>query len=143
MASAPTLGQELCVFSAVNGQEIDAAFASFVQTQIGGLLVSGDPYFDGERDRLVALAARYSVPAIYQWREFTKIGGLLSYGTSVRDAYLQAGTYTSKILSGAKRSELLVLRPTRIEMVINLKTAAALGLALRNDLLAGADAIIE
>jgi putative tryptophan/tyrosine transport system substrate-binding protein len=109
----------------------------------GDFSLPGDPYFDGEGDRLVALAARYSVPAIYQWREFTKIGGLRSYGTSIHDAYLQAGTYTRKILSGAKRSELLVLRPTRIEMVINLKTAAALGLALRNDLLAGADAIIE
>src|SRR5580700_6676542 len=108
MASARNLGRELRVFSAVNGQEIDAAFASFVQTQIGGLLVSGDPYFDGERDRLVALAARYSVPAIYQWRDFTKIGGLPSYGTSIHDAYLQAGTYASKILNGAKRSELLV-----------------------------------
>jgi putative tryptophan/tyrosine transport system substrate-binding protein len=97
-ASARVLGRQLRVLNAGTAQEIDAVFATLVQQRAGGLLVSGDPFFDSERDRLVALAARYSVPAIYQWREFATIGGLISYGTSILDAYRQAGIYVGKIL---------------------------------------------
>jgi putative ABC transport system substrate-binding protein len=142
MASARALGRKLEVFTASNVTEIETAFSS-LRARTGALLVSGDPYFDGERDRLVSLAARYSVPTVYQWREFATIGGLMSYGTSILDAYQQAGTYVAKILNGDKPADLPVLQPTRLELVINLKTAAALGLAVPATLLASADEIIE
>jgi len=129
MASARALGRKLEVFTASNVMEIETAFSS-LRERTGALLVSADPYFDGERDRLVSLAARYSVPTVYQWREFATIGGLMSYGTSIHDAYQQAETYVAKILNGDKPADLPVLQPTRIELVINLKTAATLGLTV-------------
>jgi putative ABC transport system substrate-binding protein len=142
MASARALGRKLHVLAASNAMEIEMAFSS-LRGGIGALLISGDPYFDGERDRLVSLAARYSVPTVYLWREFATIGGLMSYGTSIRDAYQQAGTYVARILNGDKPADLPVLQPTRLELVINLKTAAALGLSVPATLLARADEIIE
>jgi len=142
LASARTLGRQLRVFTATNAMEIETAFSS-LRDGIGALLISGDPYFDGARDRLVSLAARYSMPTVYQWREFATIGGLMSYGTSILDAYQQAGTYVGKILNGNKPSDLPVLQPTRLEMVINLKTAAALGLFVPSTLLASADELID
>jgi len=142
LASARSLGRQLRVFTATNAMEIETAFSSF-RGRIGALLVSGDPYFDGERDRLVSLAARFSVPTVYQWRAFATIGGLMSYGSSILDAYRQAGIYVGKILNGHKPSDLPVLQPTRLETVINLKTAAALGLAVPPTLLASADELID
>jgi putative ABC transport system substrate-binding protein len=143
VAAATKLRRALCVFTAASTTEIEASFDSFSRRDIGAPLVSGDPFFDGERNRLVSLAARYSLPAIYQWREFATIGGLMSCGTSILDAYTQAGAYVGKILHGAKAADLPVLQPTRIETVINLKAAAALGLTVPNLVLTRADEIIE
>jgi len=137
------LRRALSVFTAASTTEIEASFDSFSGRGIGALLVSSDPFFDGERNRLVSLAARYSLPAIYQWREFATIGGLMSCGTSILDAYTQAGAYVGRILHGTKAADLPVLQPTRIETVINLKAAAALGLTVPNFILTRADEIIE
>jgi putative tryptophan/tyrosine transport system substrate-binding protein len=131
------------VFTAASTAEIEASFDSFSRRGVGGLLVGGDPFFDGERSRLVSLVARYSLPAIYQRREFATTGGLTSYGTSILDACTQAGVYAGKILNGAKVGDLPVLQPTRIETAINLKTAAALGLNVPTLILARADEVIE
>ena len=104
MASAHALGRQVRVLNASTGQEIDTAFTTLVQQGAGALLVSGDPFFDSQRDRLIVLAAHHAIPAIYQWREFTMIGGLMSYGTSILDAYRQSGIYVGRILKGRKAS---------------------------------------
>jgi putative ABC transport system substrate-binding protein len=121
MASALALGRQVRVLNASTGQEIDTAFTT--QQGAGALLVSGDPFFDSQRDRLIVLAAHHAIPAIYQWREFTIIGGLMSYGTSILDAYRQSGIYVGKILKGAKPADLPVMQPTKFEFVINLRTS--------------------
>ena len=141
--AARELATQIYVLKASSESGIDAAFATLVEQRIGALLVASDPFFYTQREQLVALAARHAVPAIYQWRDFAVIGGLLSYGTNLSDAWRQAGIYAGKILKGAKPADLPVVQSTKVELVINLNTAKALGLTVPLPLLGRADEVIE
>jgi putative ABC transport system substrate-binding protein len=123
--------------------DFDVAFAILVQQRAGALLVCASPFFNARRQQLVALAARHSVPAIYEWRDFTATGGLMSYGTVLADAYRQTAVYAGRILKGAKPADLPVVQSTKFEFVINLNTAKALGIQFSYNLMSLADEVIE
>jgi putative tryptophan/tyrosine transport system substrate-binding protein len=141
--AARVVGLQIDVFRASNDQEIDAAFEAVTQKSIAALAVTGNPFYDTRREKLVALAARYAVPAVYQFREFAVAGALMSYGIDLPDAYRQVGVYVGRILNGAKPADLPVLQPTKFEFVINLKTAKALGIKFSDNLMSLADEVIE
>jgi putative ABC transport system substrate-binding protein len=143
VSAAKHTGHEISVFKASNESEIDAAFAAAADQHVSGLLVSADPLFTTRRAQLVALAARHMIPAVYPWREYVEAGGLMSYGTELTWAYRQIGAYAGRILKGAQPHDLPVVLPTKFELVINLKTAKALGLNVSTKLLALADDAIE
>jgi ABC-type uncharacterized transport system substrate-binding protein len=141
--AARASGQRMIIAEAPDDEALEAAFALLVREGVGALLVTADPYFDTRRDRIVAFAARQRLPAIYQFREYAVAGGLLSYGVSITDAYRQYGAYAAMILKGAKPADLPIHQPTKFELVINMKTAKALGLKISDNLLSLADEVIE
>src|SRR5437773_2684136 len=141
--AARVKGVHLHILKAGTESEIDAAFSTLVQLHAGALVVSADPFLSSRREQLVALALRHAVPAIYAWREFVASGGLISYGASLTAALHLVGTYAAKVLKGAKPADLPVQQATTFELVINLKTAEALGLTVPQSLLARADEVIE
>ncbi len=142
-AAADHLKQHLEVLTASTESDLEAAFATMVQRGVGGLIVKPDPFFINRSERLVGLAARHAMPAIYPIRAFADLGGLMSYGSNPRDPYQQAGIYVGKILKGAKPADLPIQQSTKVELVINLKTANALGLKIPVLMLAQADEVIE
>jgi len=142
-AAADRLRHRLEVLTASTARDLEAAFATMVQRGVGGLIVKPDPFFISRGEQLVALAAHHAMPAIYPTRSFAEIGGLMSYGGSVPDLNQQAGIYVAKILNGAKPADLPIQQSTKVELVINLRTAKALGLKIPASILVQADEVIE
>jgi len=143
LATASVMGLKVQIFKAATDREIDAAFANLIQTQTGALLVGNSFLFNTRMEQIVAFAARHAIPTMYAYREFAVAGGLISYGTSQIEQYRQLGIYTARILKGEKPADLPVQQLTKIELVINLKTAKALGLTIPDKLLALTDEALE
>jgi putative ABC transport system substrate-binding protein len=143
LAAAPVMGLKVQILKASNDREIDAAFVRLAQARTGALLVGTDAFFNSRIERLIELAARHAIPTMYPVREFVVAGGLISYGTSLTEMYRQVGLYTGRILKGEKPADLPVIQTTKHELIINLKTAKALGLQIPDRLLAIADEVID
>jgi putative ABC transport system substrate-binding protein len=142
-AVAATLGLQMPVLHASDDRGLDAAFQTLAQTRAGGLVIGPDPFFTGRLEQLGALTSRHAIPAISPYREFAAADGLMSYGTDIADLYREAGVYTGRVLKGAKPADLPVQQATKVQLVINLKTAKALGLTVPLPLLGRADEVIE
>jgi putative ABC transport system substrate-binding protein len=141
--AARSVGQQIHTVYASTERELDTAFAELSQVQLGALVVGADPFFNSRRNQIVALAARYAIPAIYEGREYALAGGLMSYGTNLAEGYRQVGIYAARILKGAKPADLPVFQLTKFQFVINLKTAKALGVKISDNVLSLADEVIE
>jgi putative ABC transport system substrate-binding protein len=141
--AARAVGQQIHVLRATSEEELETAFEALTRLRAAALLTGSDTFFNSQRDHIVALAARHAIPAIYEWREFAMAGGLMSYGTNLAETYRQVGIYTGRILKGDKPTDLPVMQSTRFELVINLKAAKALGLAVPNSIQLLADEVIE
>ena len=141
--AARALGRQTIALTASVDSEIDAAFAALAQQGAGALVILADPFFVSRRDKFAALASHHAIPTIYPLREFVAAGGLVSYGTNITDVFRQTGVYTGRILKGEKPADLPVVQATKVELIINLKTAKALGLNIPSTLLAAANEVIE
>ena len=142
-AAAEANGQRLVVLDARTEVDIDATFASLRSKEVDALLVTTNPFYEGRRDDIVALAKRHSVPVLYPWREYSIAGGLISYGTSFTESYRQAGLYVGRIVKGEKPADLPVVQATKFELLVNIKTAKSLGLTVPPSILVSADEVIE
>lgn len=142
-AAAASSGQQVLIADVTQEADIDQAFASFAEKRVGAVLVGSGPFFRSHKEKIVALALRYELPTSYSLREYVSVGGLMSYGTSITNAYREAGKYAARVLKGEKPADLPVLQSTQFEFVINLKTAKALGLVVPQELQVAADEIIE